>query len=323
MDDVVTINNEKVHLRDIMNPPGVFKDGERLQPIPTKATIPFSARLLPEFNVGTRQNIKDMFKRQPSNTQKTGTVSTPKLTEASSPPKSMPTETASLLELSTQTSTASSSTIQSPSKINATKRKLPEKNSSKGKKAKQTGTAPSPSKKGQGTLRAFFQPKATAAPALLEEVVARSRTSTYTATLDHVPPGDEDMLTTNAHFADNDMNSDDLQPPEESSDDTHVAATTTPDEEDAINLNEVVEKRINSSAQWGQLMRKPKIPLCEDHDEPCKQFQTKKKGANCGRIFYICARPLGPSGEKERNTQWRCRTFIWASDWQGGAGGGS
>lgn len=36
-----------------------------------------------------------------------------------------------------------------------------------------------------------------------------------------------------------------------------------------------------------------------------------------GRSFFICPRPLGPSGEKERGTEWRCGTFIWSSDWGG------
>lgn len=36
-----------------------------------------------------------------------------------------------------------------------------------------------------------------------------------------------------------------------------------------------------------------------------------------GRSFYICPRPLGPSGEKEKDTEWRCGTFIWSSDWTG------
>ena len=33
----------------------------------------------------------------------------------------------------------------------------------------------------------------------------------------------------------------------------------------------------------------------------------------------MCARPLGPSGEKDRNkgSQWSCGTFIWGSDWSG------
>jgi len=37
--------------------------------------------------------------------------------------------------------------------------------------------------------------------------------------------------------------------------------------------------------------------------------------SHLGRSFYVCARPLGPSGDKERGTEWRCGTFIWSSDW--------
>ena len=33
---------------------------------------------------------------------------------------------------------------------------------------------------------------------------------------------------------------------------------------------------------------------------------------------YKCHRPIGPSGQKESGTQWRCGTFIWASDWKSG-----
>jgi AP endonuclease-2 len=49
-------------------------------------------------------------------------------------------------------------------------------------------------------------------------------------------------------------------------------------------------------------------------------MQTKKKGSNQGRSFWMCARPLGPSGQKEKGTEWRCGTFIWSSDWQNGKG---
>ncbi|KIW93082.1 exodeoxyribonuclease III [Cladophialophora bantiana CBS 173.52] len=65
---------------------------------------------------------------------------------------------------------------------------------------------------------------------------------------------------------------------------------------------------------WGKLFSKPVAPKCE-HGEPCKTMLTKKPGANCGRSFWMCARPLGPNGKQEKGTQWRCNTFIWASDW--------
>src|SRR5205814_977850 len=67
---------------------------------------------------------------------------------------------------------------------------------------------------------------------------------------------------------------------------------------------------------WSKLFSKRVVPRCE-HNEPCISFSTKKPGINCGRSFYMCPRPLGPSGQKEKNTPWRCGTFIWSSDWAG------
>lgn len=77
-----------------------------------------------------------------------------------------------------------------------------------------------------------------------------------------------------------------------------------------------VHDPIVSKESWSTLFRKPAVPMCE-HGEPCKSMLTKKKGENQGRSFYMCTRPLGPSGAKEKNTQWRCSTFIWCSDWKG------
>jgi AP endonuclease-2 len=67
---------------------------------------------------------------------------------------------------------------------------------------------------------------------------------------------------------------------------------------------------------WSKLLSKRVVPRCE-HNEPCVSYLTKKPGINCGRSFYMCPRPLGPSGQKEKGTQWRCGTFIWSSDWTG------
>ncbi|PTB70490.1 DNA lyase [Trichoderma citrinoviride] len=73
---------------------------------------------------------------------------------------------------------------------------------------------------------------------------------------------------------------------------------------------------ILAKESWSKLLGRRKLPRCE-HDEPCISLVTKRPGVNCGRSFYICARPLGPSGEKERGSEWRCGTFIWSSDWNG------
>jgi AP endonuclease-2 len=76
---------------------------------------------------------------------------------------------------------------------------------------------------------------------------------------------------------------------------------------------------IVSKESWSKLLGKRVVPRCE-HNEPCISLVTKKPGVNCGRSFYICPRPVGPSGQKEKNTQWRCGTFIWSSDWSGDGG---
>jgi AP endonuclease-2 len=313
-----------------MNPDGVFQDGQRLQAIPTKANLPFSARLLPEFNVGQRRNIKDMFKRQPSNAQTTTFVQNPHASQSMSPPKPADVATSFIVPSPTQTSTSSTLSAHSPSKAGPVKRKSPDTNGSKAtkaKKVKQTPATTAPSAKAQGTLRAFFRSAAPVQPG------ANLVTSTEAAELDPAP---EPTLSLNHVTSDLQLQSltqDDIDGSEndmggiyyqlESFNETLRPAADVVDPEDESDLTQAAEKRINSSEQWGMLMRKPKIPLCEDHEEPCTSFQTKKKGPNCGRMFYICARPLGPSGGKEKNTQWRCRTFIWASDWQGGTGSGS
>ena len=56
-------------------------------------------------------------------------------------------------------------------------------------------------------------------------------------------------------------------------------------------------------------------PQCKSHNEPCIQKQSETSDRTKGGSFWICARPLGPNGETERGTQWRCKTFIWCSDW--------
>jgi len=48
---------------------------------------------------------------------------------------------------------------------------------------------------------------------------------------------------------------------------------------------------IISKEQWDTLFSKPAPPRCE-HGEPCTKFQTKVKGFNSGRHFWVCARSV-------------------------------
>jgi AP endonuclease-2 len=58
--DDVELDGNKMNIFDMMNPPGVFKNGQRIRKITTKDHPPFSGKLLPEFD--KRRSIKDMFK---------------------------------------------------------------------------------------------------------------------------------------------------------------------------------------------------------------------------------------------------------------------
>lgn len=82
-----------------------------------------------------------------------------------------------------------------------------------------------------------------------------------------------------------------------------------------IQPQDIVHDPVESKESWSKLFTKPAAPRCEGHGEPCISLLTKKPGMNLGRSFWMCPRPLGPSGAKEKNTQWRCQTFIWCSDW--------
>jgi AP endonuclease 2 len=66
--DKVEIDGDEVHIKDIVNPPGMFQDGNRKQQWSSKNLLPTSGKLLPEFK--GRRNIKDMFSGNSSSSQR-------------------------------------------------------------------------------------------------------------------------------------------------------------------------------------------------------------------------------------------------------------
>ncbi|KAJ7317495.1 hypothetical protein JRQ81_003657 [Phrynocephalus forsythii] len=65
-----------------------------------------------------------------------------------------------------------------------------------------------------------------------------------------------------------------------------------------------------SAALWKSLLSgPPRPPPCKGHGEPCVLRTVKKQGPNCGRHFYVCARPLGKASDPRA----RCDFFLWAS----------
>lgn len=88
----------------------------------------------------------------------------------------------------------------------------------------------------------------------------------------------------------------------------------TPDSiESAQFYDRKIDDHVKRSEQWSHLFRPVKRPLCAGHQEECKEFTVHKKGANQGRMFFLCARPVGPK-ESKANSEWRCNTFIWKSE---------
>ncbi|KAF2229839.1 APN2 DNA lyase apurinic/apyrimidinic [Viridothelium virens] len=298
--DIVEDSSELVSLLDMMNPPGMFKGGARQWDYNTKEIPAFSCRLLPEFK--KRRNIKDMFSRKPSLAKVESAAES-----GDDASKTLP---QSLMEPSSNVSTQSSFAAQNESQKTASLTSSPERTEKqprtdkkrqassssplqtvKRSKSKTTSTPPTPPVKGQQSLRGFFKPKTAAKPTESSHVQTKASTHIHIASGDE-QPSDQGVTTEKPGNSDLTKECDDPESP-------------------------TIFDPIVSKESWDRLFAKPAAPRCESHHEPCMRLQSKKKGFNLGREFWMCARPISPSGNKERGTQWRCTTFIWASDWQG------
>ncbi|KAI0602563.1 DNase I-like protein [Biscogniauxia sp. FL1348] len=301
--DTVQIDGKVVHTKDIMNPPGVFQDGNRLRDWTTKDLLPMSAKLIPEFN--NRRSIKDMFFKK-SATPKSTPTPTPTPTPApgneslidpnKDPVDPTPSSTSDSSSLSGQPSSQPVSLTPSVSPRKPTPGSLKRtpstaSNSNKPSKKAKAALVKEPSSRGQSTLMGFFKSKATANPST-----------------DTVVEGDRKPT-------------DGLDGTSEAKNETDVVGSQTSrtDESDTKSPlpsadPEKVFDPIQNKESWSKILGKRVVPKCE-HGDDCVSLVTKKPGINCGRSFFVCARPIGPSGEKEKGTQWRCGTFIWSSDW--------
>lgn len=76
---MINLRGADKHLKDIMNPEGMFEGGERLKEYSEKNVLAFSGRLLKDFF--KRRNIKDMFGKKPSLPQDTSSVDTTQMYE--------------------------------------------------------------------------------------------------------------------------------------------------------------------------------------------------------------------------------------------------
>lgn len=267
INDVVKIEGKEIHIKDIMNPEGVFKDGNRLRDWTIKDLLPTSAKLIPEFD--RRQSIKDMFFRKPpvvakpspslickpspSEDEQQSDVTSSSAKEPSEPPPQS-TPTSSAPSLKKQSSTGLKRT---PSTAASASRPQ--------KKAKGTLTK-EPSTKGQSSLMGFFKPKPTDSPGKSSDAENKSIGMDGTSETDVETEQIEVMSSQQTSEDSKDM--------------------TIP------NTEEKFIDPIQSKESWQKLMSKRVPPKCE-HGEECTSFVTKKAGANKGKAFFSNHRFLG------------------------------
>lgn len=301
--------HEETHVLDLMNPPGMFKNGVRQRDYsPTKDVPPLSGKLLPEFT--RRRNIRDMFSKRPA-LAKPASAAAPTSIEARRvsnyddsvdvPPSTAtnnsdkePTpraETISTIPSSTVNgfSAPAASALNSPEKRRAPSAS-PVKSVKRSKSNLTASGTNAPSLiKGQQSLKGFFQSRTKPADPIPVKDTGHPPSA---------PPAANDATAPVPALSQSEANA--IPPPSPS---TYIPIDPLASQE-------------ASKEGWTKLFSKKPSPRCEGHAEPCIILTTKKPGVNCGRQFWMCPRPIGPSGQKESGTQWRCGTFIWASDWK-------
>ncbi|KAJ4983498.1 AP endonuclease 2 [Stagonosporopsis vannaccii] len=338
------------HILDIMNPPGMFKEGVRLREYSSKDVPPLSGKLLTEFN--RRQNIRDMFSKKPAlaipsplGILEAAAVISPTQGVDKGPELAGPTN--ALFSANGQTVQATSP-LASPEKRRASVSASPSKPIKRSKSSNPAPSSNAPSlAKGQQSLKGFFQTRSKVAGPDSAAPSAPPSTS--------LAPANGDASVQSNVVASAEARTEITPPPAAS---PAASASQTPTSPSVLCDPGAAQQA--SKEGWTKLFSKRPPPRCEGHAEPCIALTTKKPGVNRGRQFWMCPRyvshclhaserlvccssvcrsarereqacsmhrprifadfkcrrPIGPSGQKESGTQWRCGTFIWASDWK-------
>lgn len=305
----VMLNGNEVDIRELMSN-NMFKNGRRIREWSPKDLLPTSAKLIPEFD--RRRSIRDMFTKKPSVATEMSAASIDGLNDSNKDKIESEEIQVSVgggasaseeqynglqSQQNEQSVSLRSQTLSTEGPSASLKRSISVPEARPIKRSKSAKTSPSNTKsqlgKGQSSLKGFFKPK----------------DSTISNT---------DQEISNPGGLDADTRSGPAVPINGTAVSESAKSGGTATSSTALDLRdqEDVKDPIVAKEGWSRLLGNRVIPRCE-HNEPCISYVTKKPGINCGRSFYTCARPLGPSGQKEKNTQWRCSTFIWSSDWSG------
>lgn len=307
--DTVSRNDESISLTQLMNPPAMFRDGNRIRQWEQKDVLPISAKLIPEFD--RRRNIRDMFTRK----------ATPTLT-----PVPSATTQASPMSSFTEPAAAGSSeaaNMGGPSEplpnIDALPREnardetmqaheTPKPNPGKrfaggsqppkppaAKRAKSSAEANGngkaiPAGPGQRTLQGFFKPKVQAVATTTPSSTDPSRsgneaTKIKTKTTD-TPDG---LLNRNTEtLKETNRGAAQASPPPPASAASATSLQHTPPRR--MPSPDRVFDPIEAKESWSKLLGKRVVPRCE-HDEPCISLVTKKAGVNCGKCTCLSRAP--------------------------------
>ncbi|KAK5111907.1 hypothetical protein LTR62_004639 [Meristemomyces frigidus] len=317
-ESTIEADGVNVAMMDLMSPPGVFVDGVRQREWRVTEVPAFSAKRMPEFD--KRRSIKSMFTAPAMKRAQSSVLSV--VAKEPSPSK-RGTSPEDAIDRSVKLTTMNATNplahdAQSPATCTAVKRSAPtpvEINPSK----RQKSDGPAVPGKGQQSLKGFFQmgsastkkaPDTNAGSPTEVPARAKDEKSRTNETPSTPPRALPDVAATQSGYTPN------INDPSQVDSVSPSSATTL----SPAQFGAKVAAAERTQRNWGTLFSKPIAPMCEGHNEPCKTMLTKKKGSNQGRSFWMCNRPLGPSGGKEKNSQWRCATFIWCSDWQGRKG---
>lgn len=265
--DVVSFNGAEVHIEDIMNPSGMFKDGKRLRDWSSKDLLPMSAKLLPEFD--RRQSIRDMFSKKATPSVK----ATPTPALAGNPePSCKVAETALGKEENNMryaspssnetTAVAAADSIPSSSTTSAP----PQKMSLIKRQAEPLTMSDRPQKKGKTKLSRASSAQSIPTPGLSQSSLKGFFSPTTPAA---------DIKPVRGHGLSNERSTE------------AVAHNTRGVSSDPDDTSKEVFDPIQAKESWSKLLSKRAVPKCE-HGEDCQMLVTRKAGVNCGTSLFVC-----------------------------------
>ncbi|RYP23673.1 hypothetical protein DL765_000969 [Monosporascus sp. GIB2] len=262
--DIVKIDGKEVHIKDIMNPEGMFRDGNRLRDWATKDLLPMSAKLIPEFD--RRQSIKDMFCKKPTMVPKPS----PTFAQEPSPSKEKqqseatptPTQESSESPLPQPESLASAPSPRKPSNTGLKRTPSATASASRPQKKARGTLSREPSERGQSSLMGFFKPKTISSPG------QKTDTEDQSTSLDQLNSTPESAAPAEA--------TEGMSCQQNGGAPKDASAPT--------GIQKIIDP-IQSKESWSKLLGKRVLPKCE-HGEDCISFVTKKAGANQGKLFH-------------------------------------